>query len=74
MDTEDAVVDDDGEGQEVEHVCEIVPDVCVAVFAVAFRVEAVGLGHAPGFVVASDQVHACGVAEFEEDEEGDGFD
>lgn len=74
VDTEDLVVDDDGEGQVVEHVGEVVPDVCVAVLAAAFRVEAVALRYAAGFVVAADEVHAVGVAEFEADEEGDGFD
>ena len=71
---EDLVVDDDGEGEEVEHVGEVVPHVGVAVFPVAFRVEAVGLRDAAGLVVAADEVHAGGVAEFEADEEGDCFD
>lgn len=74
VDAEDAVVDDDAEGEEVEEVGEVVPYVGVAVFAVAFGVEAVGLRDAAGFVVAADQVHAGWVAKFEEDEEGDGFD
>lgn len=74
MHTEDLVVDDDAEGEEVEHVGEVVPDVGVAVFASAFGVEAVGLGDAAGFVVAADEVHAVRVAEFEADEEGYGFD
>lgn len=30
---EDIVVDDDGEGEVVEHVGEIVPDICIAVFS-----------------------------------------
>ena len=71
VDAEDLVVDDDGEGEEVEHVGEVVPDVGVAVFAVAFGVEAVGLGDAAGLVVAADEVHAGGVAQLEADEEGD---
>ena len=71
---EDLVVDDDGEGEEVEHVGEVVPDVGVAVLAVAFGVEAVGLRHTAGLVVAADQVHARRVAQFEADEEGDRFD
>lgn len=50
------------------------PDVGVAVFPVAFGVEAVGLGYASGLVVAADQVHARWVAQFEADEEGDGLD
>lgn len=74
VDAEDLVGDDDREGQVVEHVGEVVPDGGGAVFASAFGVEAVGLGDAAGFVVAPDQGDAGGVAEFEADEEGDGFD
>lgn len=62
---EDLVVDDDGEGEEVEHVGEVVPDVGVAVLAGALGVEAVGLGHASRLVVAADQVHAVRVPELE---------
>jgi hypothetical protein len=68
------VVDDDGEGEIVKHVCEVVPDVRVAVLARALSVEAVGLRYAARFVVAADEVHAVRVAEFEADEEGDGLD
>ena len=50
------------------------PDGRVAVLAAALGVEAVGLGDAARFVVASDEVHALRVAEFEADEEGDCFD
>ncbi len=71
---EDLVGDDDREGQVVEHVGEVVPHGGGAVFARAFRVEAVGLRDAPGFVVATDEGDAGGVAQFEADEEGDGFD
>lgn len=71
---EDLVVDDDGEGEVVEHVCEVVPDVGVAVFARAFGVEAVGLRYAARFVVAADEVDAVWVAQFEADQERDGFD
>ena len=74
MDTEDGVVDDNGEGEEVEKIGEVVPDVCVAVFTVTLRVKAVGLGHAPRFVVAADEVYAGWVPQFEEGQEGDGFD
>ena len=74
MDAKDAVVNDNRECEEVEHVGEVVPHVGVAVFAIAFGVEAVRLRDAARFVVAADEVHAGGVAEFEEDEEGDGLD
>ena len=50
------------------------PDVCIAVFAAAFCVEAIGLGDAAGLVVAADEGYAVGVAELEAEEEGDGFD
>lgn len=56
VDAKDLVVDDDAEGQVVKHVSEVVPDVCVAVLAAAFCVEAVGLGDAARFVVAADEV------------------
>ena len=43
MYTENLIVYNHGQSKEVEHVCEIVPDISVAVFAVAFGVETVGL-------------------------------
>ena len=43
MDAEDAVVDDDGECEEVEHVREVRPNMRGAVLADAFCVEAVCL-------------------------------
>ena len=42
---DDAVVYDDGEGEEVEHVCEIRPDVRRVVLAQAFRVEPIRLSN-----------------------------
>jgi len=38
---EDLVIDDDGEGKEVEHVGEVMPYVRIAVFPRAFGVEAI---------------------------------
>lgn len=64
MDAEYLVVYDDAEGEEVEHVCEVVPDIGVAVFPGTFCVEAVGLGDPTGLVVAADQVDAVGVPQF----------
>ena len=72
--TEDLVVDDDAKGEEVEEVGEVMPHICSAVLALAFSVEAVGLGHATRFVVAADQGYAARVAKLEADEEGDGLD
>ena len=50
------------------------PDCRVAVLATALGVETVGLRDAARFVVAADEVDSVGVAEFQADEEGDGFD
>jgi len=74
VDAEDLVVDDAGEGEVVEHVGEVVPNSSVAVLAAAFRVEAVGLGDSSRLVVAADEVDAMRVAEFETDQQRDGFD
>ncbi len=41
MNAEDLVVDDYTQGEEVKHVGEVMPDVCIAVFARAFSVEAI---------------------------------
>ena len=47
------VVDHDGQGEEVEHIGEVMPDVGIAVFAIAFGVKAVGLCYATRLVVAT---------------------
>lgn len=74
MNTEYLVIDHHAQRQEVEHIGEVVPDVCVTVFSSAFGVESVGLGDTAGFVVSSDQVDSLGVSEFQADEKGDCFD
>ena len=71
---EDLVVDHHAEGQEVEHVGEVVPHVRVAVFTVALGVKAVRLRYASRLVVSSNQVHACWVAKLEADKKGYCFD
>lgn len=53
MNTEDLIVNDNAEGEEVEHVGEVMPYVCVAIFPRAFGVEAVRLCDAARFVIAS---------------------
>ena len=63
-----------GQSKEVEHVREIVPDVSVAIFAVTFSVETVGLCDATRLMVAADEVDSMWVAKLEADEEGDRFD
>lgn len=67
MYAENLVVDYDAEGEEIEHVREVVPDVGVSVLASAFGVEAVGLGDTAGLVVSAYEVDTFGVSEFEAD-------
>lgn len=52
----------------------MLPDVRVPVFAEAFVVESVDLSDLAGFVVSSEDGNALGVADFEGNKEGDGFD
>lgn len=73
MKTEDLVVDEGGQGKVVEEVCEVLPDVGVAVLSEAFVVEAVDLGNLAGFVVATEDGDAGGVSNLEGDKEGDGL-
>ena len=65
--TEDLVVDERGKREEVEQVCEVLPDVGVAVFAQALVVEAVHLGDLAGLVVATQDGDAAWVADLEGD-------
>jgi hypothetical protein len=59
---EHGAVDDGGEDEEVEHLAAGLPDGGVAVFLLAFLVEAVDLGDLAGFVVAADQDYPVGVS------------
>jgi hypothetical protein len=70
---EDLIVDDDGQGEEVEHVGEVVPHVGVAVLARALGVEAVRLCDATRLVVAADEMDAVRVAQLQAYEERDGL-
>lgn len=74
VDAEDLVVDDAGEGEVVEHVGKVVPDSSIAVLAAAFGIEAVRLGDTAGLVIATDQMNAVRVAQFETDQQRDGLD
>lgn len=65
MNAEDLVVDYDAQSEEIEHVGEVVPDIRIAVFPCTFGVETVGLCNASRLVVASNQMHALGVSQFQ---------
>jgi len=59
---EDLVVDHDAQGEEVEHVGEVVPDIGVAVFSCTLSIEPVRLGNAAGFMVPTDKMDTLGVS------------
>ena len=62
MHAEDFAVDDGAQHEEVEDLTAGFPDGGIAVFGLAFFVEAVDLGYLTGFVVAADEGHAVGVS------------
>lgn len=74
MQTEDLVLNEGGQGQKVEEVGEVFPNICVAVLAEAFVVETVDLCDLSGFVVAAEDCNTSRVADFERNEKGDGLD
>ena len=57
------VLDEGGEGEEVEEVGEETPDIGVAVFAQTLVVEAVYLGDLSGLVIATEDGDAVAVSE-----------
>ena len=72
--TEDLVVNQGGEREVVEEVCEVFPDIGVAVLAEALVVEAVYLSDLAGFVVTAKNGDALGVSDLERDQEGHSLD
>ena len=74
MEAEDLILDEGCQGKEVEQISEVFPDVRIAVFTKALIIKTVDLGNLAGLVVAAEDGDARGIADFEGDEEGDGFD
>ncbi len=61
MHAEDAIVDDGGQGEVVEDISAVTPDVEGAVLPEALVVEAVDLRDLPALVVAPDESHQIGI-------------
>lgn len=74
VEAEDLVVDKGGEGEVIEEVGEVFPNVGVTIFAQALVVEAINLSNLPGLVVAAKDGDALRVADLERNEESDGLD
>ena len=74
MQAENLVLDKGSKREIVKEIGEVFPDVSIAVFTETFVVEAVDLSNLAGLVVAAEDGDAMGVADFQGDKEGNGFD
>lgn len=63
VETEYLVINQGGEGQVVEEICEVFPDIRVAVFPQTLVVESVDLGDLTRFVVAAEDGDALWVTD-----------
>lgn len=72
--TKDLIVNDTAQRKVVEHVGEIVPDCCVAIFSRTLRVKAIRLCNTSAFMITSNEVDSVRISELETDQKADGFD
>lgn len=74
MEAEDLVVDEGGEGKIVEEVGEVLPHICVSVFAKALIIKAIHLCDLARLVVASENSDTLWVSNLQGHKEGHGLD
>jgi hypothetical protein len=74
VETKDLAVDKSGEGEVIEKVGEILPDIGVSIFTEALVIEAVDLCDLAGFVVSAEDRDSLWVSNLESNEEGNGLD
>ena len=67
---ENLVVDEGSEGEIVEEVGEVFPDICIAVFPQTFVVKAIDLGNLSTLVVPSKDSDSGRVSDLQGDKEG----
>lgn len=73
MDTEYFILYDGRQGQEVEYLGAVFPDIETPVFPETLFVEAVGLGDLSALVVAPYEEYALGVFHFQGHQQQEGF-
>lgn len=71
---EDLVVDEGGEGEIVEKVGEVLPDIGISVLAETFVIEAVDLSDLARLVVAAEDGDALGISDLQGDEQSNCLD
>ena len=71
---ENLIIDEGGEGEVVEEVSEVFPDIRIAILSKAFVVEPVHLGDLTRLVVSTEDGDAVGIADFEGNKEGNSLD
>lgn len=74
MKTEDLVINQGSEGEIVEEIGKILPDVRISVFSEAFVVEAVYLSNLAGLVISAQDGDTLRISDFEGNKECDSFD
>jgi hypothetical protein len=74
MKAKDLIFDQGREGEVVEEIGKILPNVCIAVLAQAFVVEAVDLSNLTRLVVTAKDGYSLRIANLESYKQGDGFD